>query len=380
MNTHPVNLTAAAAGAEFDRRMMRAAIAFGRRNLGLTAPNPSVGALVVRDGVIVGRGVTARGGRPHAETIAIEAAGAQARGATLYVSLEPCSHFGRTPPCADAIIKAGIARVVSALDDPDTRVAGRGHRMLLDAGIAVERIVCADEARLANLGHILRVSANRPIVTLKLAETADGFAAGDRHDQRLHITGQAANNLTQVWRLQADAIMAGIGTVLADDPLLTVRLPGLEDRKPLRVVLDSRLRMPLRSRLVQTAQDFPLVVICGVDAPREAAVQLGQLGVECVRVACGADGRIDLVAALAALASRGVTRVFSEGGPRVASQLIAGGLADETIVFTSHKPLGRGGIRSLDNSARMLLDDHSRYLLTTDSRSGADRLRIWRKV
>lgn len=380
MNTHPVNLSAAAANAGFDRRMMRAAISFGRRNLGLTAPNPSVGALVVRDGVIVGRGVTSRSGRPHAETIAIDEAGEKARGATLYVSLEPCSHYGRTPPCADAIIKAGITRVVSALDDPDPRVAGRGHRMLLDAGIAVERLVCDEEARLANLGHILRVSGNRPMVTLKLAETADGYASGDRHDPRLYITGQAANNLTQIWRSQADAIMAGIDTVIADDPLLTVRLPGLEKRKPLRVVLDSKLRLPLQSRLVQTAADFPLIVICGVDAPREAAAQLAQAGVECIRVACGAEGRIDLAAALGALAARGVTRVFSEGGPRIAAQLIAAGLADETIVFTSPKPLGRGGTRSLESSARELLADPARFTLSTDTRSGNDRLRIWRKA
>jgi len=375
MNTHPVPLPAAAARAELDQRMMLAAIAFGRRNLGATAPNPSVGALVVRDGVIVGRGVTAAGGRPHAETIAIEDAGEKARGATLYVSLEPCSHYGRTPPCADAIIKAGIARVVSALDDPDARVAGRGHQILIEAGIDVHSMVCAQEARLANIGHILRVSENRPAVTLKLAETA-----GDRHDPRLHITGQAANNRTQIMRAQADAIMAGIGTVLADDPLLTVRLPGLEARKPLRVVLDTKLRLPLHSRLIKTAADAPVLVICGAEASRDAGAALAREGVEVSRVAAGPDGRIDLRAALAVLAARGTTRVFSEGGPRVAAQLIHAGLADETIIFSAAKPLGRQGTKALDAQARAILSDPARYCLETDTHAGTDRMRIWNRV
>src|SRR3954451_6954122 len=223
---------ASAAFAE-DADFLSAAWALGGRALGRAPPNPAVGAVVVRDGVIVGRGWTRDGGRPHAETEALDDAGQAARGATLYVGLEPRSHYGKTPPCADAIIAAGIARVVSALEDPDPRVAGRGHARLRAAGIEVATGIGAEEARRANLGHILRVTQGRPMVTLKLAETADGFAASaNAHDPRLMITGQAANNRVQMMRALHDAIMIGAGTALGDDPLLTVRLPGLDKRSP----------------------------------------------------------------------------------------------------------------------------------------------------
>ncbi len=363
-----------------DVRYMRAAIALGRRWQGLTSPNPSVGSLVVRDGVIVGRGATRPGGRPHAETVAIMDAGEQARGATLYVSLEPCSHFGRTPPCAQAIISAGIKRVVSALEDPDLRVAGRGHQMLRDAGVEVVAGVCADEARRANLGHILRVSQKRPMVTLKLAETADGFAAGAEHDPRLAITGPAANNCVHVMRAMHDAIMVGVGTARADDPLMTVRLPGLEDRRPLRVVLDTELKLSPRSRLVATAGEAPLLVICGPRAPGESQARLEDAGAQVVHCRLGADGRLDLLAALRLLSERALTRVFSEGGPAVASHLIAAGLVDELVLFTNQRPLGRAGTPALSVAARAATADTGRYRLIEDARLGPDRLRRFERI
>ncbi|MDB5570262.1 MAG: ribD [Hyphomicrobiales bacterium] len=368
------------AAATDDERLMGAAIALGRRGLGVTAPNPAVGALVVREGVIVARGATRPGGRPHAETEALLAAGEAARGATLYVSLEPCSHFGRTPPCAQAIVQAGIARVVSALEDPDPRVAGRGHRMLTDAGVSLTAGVCAPEARRANLGHIMRVTAQRPMVTLKLAETADGYAAGGEHDPRLQITGLAANNRVQMMRALHDAIMVGVGTALADDPLITVRLPGLEGRKPLRVVLDTHLRSPLRSRLVATARETPLLVIAGPAASAQAQSALEAAGVSVERCAVGADHELDLAAALRLLGERGVTRVFSEGGPTVAARLIAQGLADEVVVFTSPRPLARSGVPALSPAARAGLEEPGRYRAAEDVRAGADRLRRWERV
>lgn len=364
---------------DYDRRMMMAAIGLGRRGLGTTAPNPSVGAIVVRDGVVIGRGATLRGGRPHAETEALREAGELARGATLYVSLEPCSHFGATPPCSLAIIKAGVARVVSALDDPDARVAGRGHAMLREAGVEVLTNVCANEARLANLGHILRVTAGRPMAMLKLAETADGFAGGDQHDPRLMITGQAANNRVQMMRASADAIMSGIGTVKADDPLLTVRLPGLEGHRPLRVILDTHLAISPRSRVVATAGESPVLVLCGPQASNEAEAALKARGVQVERIALDAGGRLDLAAALAALGRRGITRVMSEGGPKIASSLIAAGLADEVAIFTSPKPLGRPGTPALTAPARALLADPSRFEAVKSAQAGADLLRIWRR-
>jgi diaminohydroxyphosphoribosylaminopyrimidine deaminase/5-amino-6-(5-phosphoribosylamino)uracil reductase len=343
-----------------DRRWMDAALAFGRWGLGLTAPNPSVGALVLKEGVVVGRGVTAKGGRPHAERIALDEAGAQARGATLYVTLEPCSHTGKTPPCVEAILAAGVARVVSALEDPNPLVAGEGHRRLREAGVEVVVGVGGDAARRAHRGHILKVTAGRPMVTLKLAETADGYAAGDDHDARLRITGLAANARVQVMRSMHEAIMIGVGTAIADDPLLTVRLSGVE-AKPLRVVLDANARLPALSRLAASAREFPTLVVAGPQAPSEAVRRLGDSGVEVATVALDPSGRVDLLEALRLIGRRGVTRVFSEGGPSVGAGLIAAGLADEVALFTAEKPLGRPGLPVLDAEARAALADPSRY-------------------
>jgi len=362
-----------------DLRFMQAAIRFGRRDLGTTAPNPSVGALVVLDGVVVGRGLTCPGGRPHAETEALRDAGELARGATMYVSLEPCSHTGLTPPCAQAIIDAGISRVVTGAGDPDPRVAGRGHAMMRAAGIDVVTGVGGDEARQANLGHITRVSSGRPFVTLKLAETADGFAAGDIHDARLMITGQAAKNKVQIMRASHDAIMIGAGTARADDPLLTVRVPGLEGRNPLRIVLDGNLSLPPTSRLVATCSKLPLLVFCTEQASGEARKVLEDAGAEVVSVTATAAGQPDIPVVLKALADRGVTRLFSEGGPRVGSELIRTGLADEVVLFTSPRPINRQGVAVLSSKARERLEAPGGYTLVSDGFSGADRMRIWRR-
>ncbi len=362
-----------------DQRWMDAALRFGRRGLGLTAPNPSVAALIVREGVLVGRGVTQPGGRPHAEQVALAEAGEAARGATIYVTLEPCSHHGKTPPCAEAIVAAGVARVVAALEDPDPRVAGRGFAMLRAAGIAVEVGVGAEQARRDHRGHILRVTAQRPMVTLKLARTADGYAAGDDHDPRLAITGEAANLAVQVMRSLHEAIMVGIGTAREDDPLLTVRLPGVNAR-PLRVVLDARLELPLASRLVSTAREFPTLIVATQAAPPEREAALTAAGAEIARVAAVASGGIDLGAALRLLAARGVTRVFSEGGPRVAARLVAAGLADEVTLFTALKPLGRPGRPALDAATQGALADPARYREKDGAAYGDDRLRRWERV
>ncbi len=252
-----------------DHRAMRLALALGRRHLGCTWPNPSVGAVVVADGRIVGQAATAPGGRPHAEPLALAMAGDAARGATLYVSLEPCSHHGRTPPCTDAAIAAGIARVVTAMEDPDPRVAGRGHALLREAGIAVETGLLREEARRDHRGHVSRVTRGRPSLHLKLARTRDGFAAPSG-GERLKITGAVADGVVHLWRAHADAIMVGIGTARADDPSLTVRLPGLSDRSPLRIVLDSTLRLTPSTHLVRGARDIPTLVVTGRHTPAHA--------------------------------------------------------------------------------------------------------------
>jgi diaminohydroxyphosphoribosylaminopyrimidine deaminase/5-amino-6-(5-phosphoribosylamino)uracil reductase len=365
--------------AEQDERFMTAALAFGRRNLGLVAPNPAVGALIVKDGIVVGRGVTSSGGRPHAERNAIDEAGGQARGATLYVTLEPCAHQGRGPPCAGAIVDAGLSRVVSAMEDPDPRTAGQGHARLRQAGIEVSVGVGERLAQRAHIGHILRVRAGRPAVTLKLARTADGYAAGARHDPRLAITGEAANGRVQILRGMHEAIMIGIGTALGDDPLLTVRYPGAK-AKPLRVVLDARLRLPLRSRLGATAPDYSTLVIASHAAPAENAAALEQLGVEVARIEADQAGRLDLGAALSLLAERGVSRVFSEGGPTVGSALIARGLADEVLLFTALKPLGRPGLPALDASALANLEDRALYATPEIAHLGVDEMRAYERL
>jgi diaminohydroxyphosphoribosylaminopyrimidine deaminase/5-amino-6-(5-phosphoribosylamino)uracil reductase len=369
----------AAADPDEDLRWMEAALNLGSRSLGLAAPNPAVGAILVRDRAIVGRGVTAPGGRPHAERIAIDQARAAARGATLYVTLEPCSHFGVSPPCVDAVIAAGVARVVSAMEDPNPLVGGQGHARLKAAGIAVSVGAGAAQARRDHLGHILKVTAGRPCVTLKLAETADGFASGGSNDARLRITGPIADLRVQIMRSTHEAIMVGIETALADDPALTVRLPGV-DREPLRVVLDTRLRLPERSRLAATAADIPTLVLAGTAAPDEAARRLEGLGVMIERVPADADGRVDLHQALRTLAARGITRVFSEGGPKVAARLIALKLADAIALITADKPLGRPGVAALDAEARAALLDDTSYRPVETFAYGPDTMRFWERA
>ncbi len=357
-----------------DERFMGAAIALARRGLGLAAPNPAVGSLIVREGVIIGRGWTKPGGRPHAETEALREAGARAAGATLYVTLEPCSHHGQTAPCAEAIVNAGVARVVSAIGDPDPRVAGRGHQLLREAGIDLRLEVCAEPALRANLGHMLRVRNRRPMVTLKLALTADGFAGGLSGKPRLLISAAAANGYVHIQRAMHDAVMVGVGTALVDDPLLTVRLAGLEKRKPLRVVLDSDLRLSPQMRLAQTASDHPTLVIAGENASVRAEARLAAADIKVARVRRDERGRVDLGAGLALLAERGVTRVLCEGGPTLADALIAQELADEIILLTSATALARPGIPGLNAESLKALADPARYKSAESRRIGADSL------
>ncbi len=370
---------ATAVGPDEDLRWMEAALNLGARSLGLTAPNPSVGAILVKGRAVVGRGATAAGGRPHAERIALDVAGEAARGATLYVTLEPCSHFGASPPCADAIVAAGVERVVSAMEDPNPLVGGQGHARLRAKGIAVTVGPGAAQARRDHRGHVTRVTAGRPSVTLKLAETADGFVSGGAHDSRLRITGEIANLRVQVMRSIHEAIMIGVGTALADNPALTVRLPGV-DRKPLRVVLDTHLNLPARSRLAATARNVPTLVVAGEDAPKEASLPLADLGVVIEHVGLDAEGRVDLNEALRTLSVRAVTRVFSEGGPRVAARLVALGLADDVALIAAEKPLGRPGGPALDAQARAALLDPSRYRLVETMVYGADVMRLFERV
>lgn len=358
---------------------MRLAIALGERNLGLTWPNPSVGSIVVDESgdapVILSQGATQAGGRPHAERVALAAAGARAKGATLYVSLEPCSHHGRTSPCADAVIEAGVARVVSALEDPDSRVAGLGHARLREAGIDVTVGCLARDARRAHIGHITRVTKGRPAVALKLARSTEGFA-GSRGGPRLMLTGAIANAKVHLMRAHTDAIMAGIGTLLADDPLLNVRLPGLESRSPIRIVIDSQLRTPSSSRIVSGAREIPSWIVTTVDAPVAAEKDLVAQGVEVLRVSSDASGRVALPEALALLGTRGITRVFCEGGPELADALAEADLVDELVLVTGRSARGKGDLPALGPS----LQDRMDLLdLRAEEQIGPDLFMFWER-
>ncbi|MGJ4855122.1 bifunctional diaminohydroxyphosphoribosylaminopyrimidine deaminase/5-amino-6-(5-phosphoribosylamino)uracil reductase RibD [Labrys sp. La1] len=333
-----------------DERFMRAALALGRRGLGNTWPNPAVGCVIVRRvgdaDVIVGRGWTQPGGRPHAETQALAEAGPLAKGATAYVTLEPCSHYGRTGPCADALARGGIARVVGALRDPDPRVGGRGFDMLRRYGLEVREGVLAEEAFQAHVGHITRVTFGRPGVTVKIAVSADGKLAGPG-GRPVRITGEEASAHVHMMRAQSDAIAVGIGTVLADDPMLTVRLPGMAAQSPVRIVFDSKLRLPLASRLVQTARQVPVWVLARADAPVAPERTLVETGVEVMRIGCsalppGEGASLDLGEALRLLGTRGVTRLLVEAGPRLAAGLVEADLVEEFVQFTSPEPIGEG--------------------------------------
>jgi diaminohydroxyphosphoribosylaminopyrimidine deaminase / 5-amino-6-(5-phosphoribosylamino)uracil reductase len=331
-----------------DAALMSVALGLGRRGLGRTAPNPAVGALVVRDGdqgsVIVGRGWTQPGGRPHAETEALARAGGAAHGATLFVTLEPCCHRGKTPPCTQAIIAAQIRTVVSAIEDPNPKIAGQGHAQLRAAGIAVRTGIEAEAARRAHAGHIRRVAEGRPHVTLKLALSIDG-KVGLLPRRPVAITQQRARDRVHLMRAMNDAILIGIGTALADDPALTCRLPGMTARSPVRVVLDSDLRLPLSCGLVRTARDVPLWVVASAAAPREREQALRGCGIEVVRT--DSPTQVNLAAALRWLAARGITRLMVEGGPTVAAAMIAADLVDEIALFRSPIAIGPGGLDAL---------------------------------
>jgi diaminohydroxyphosphoribosylaminopyrimidine deaminase/5-amino-6-(5-phosphoribosylamino)uracil reductase len=361
-----------------DRRFMDLALTLGRRGLGRTWPNPAVGAVVVKDGIIIGRGWTQPGGRPHAEPVALAQAGEAARGATLYVTLEPCSHVGKSPPCADAIIAAGIARVVSAIEDPNPEVAGQGHAKLRNAGIAVDVGLMAEEAARAHAGHFRRIRDHRPHVIAKLAVSTDDKIAGPGH-KTVAITGEAANARTHLLRAQCDAVLVGIGTVLADDPLLTCRLPGMEARSPVRVVLDRGLRIPPKSRLVHSARQTPLWVVASELAEAPAAAILGANGAQVIRLGSRAPAGLDLVEVVRALAERGITRLLVEGGARITSSFVTAGLVDEFRLLRGPHTIGADGVAALDALPLTAITESQAFRVRASEILGQDTLTVYER-
>ena len=370
--------------AEHDFVFMQIAIGLSRRGLGLTAPNPSVGVVIVRfdSGLprVVGRGVTAPGGRPHGERIALDQASDLAFGATMYVTLEPCARrsiMRDGPSCTDAILCSGVRRVVIGASDPSPFAAGEGAKRLSAHGIEVVSGVCEAEAAKVNLGHALRITQHRPFVQLKLARTADGFAAG-LDGTTITITGPETNARTHLMRAHSDAIAVGVNTVLRDDPALTCRLPGLENRSPIRIVFDTHLRTPLTSTVVRTATQTPTWIIAGLDAPAQNERSLMLAGVEVMRVGASQKdtSRLDLTQALRLLADRGLTRLMLEGGPTLAEAFAEEKLIDEVTLLTGHATAGEG-LPALGGKLTALLQDADANGHIDSQKAGVDVVQIF---
>lgn len=365
-----------------DSRFMAAAERLARRGLGRVWPNPSVAAMIVRTSasghkIVVGRGVTSRPGMAHAEVNALNEAGEKARGAECFVTLEPCSHYGRTPPCSLALIEAGVKRVVIGMLDPNPRVAGRGVRMLEEAGIEVVSGVRERSVRTLYSGFALRQLKNRPSVFLKLAVSRDGFI-GRQGEGQIQISGALSMRKVHGFRAEADAILVGSGTALADDPQLTCRLPGLADRSPVRVVVDRCARLPLSSRLVRTCADVPVWLVCANDADPDRPAGLMEAGVNIIKVPA-TDTGIEPSVILSALATRGITRVMVEGGARLASAFLEADLVDDLCVVTGDLDIGEGGIAALHglDLANVIADP--KFQRVCGGHYGADRYTYLRR-
>jgi len=362
---------------DLDVRSMQAALALARRGLGTVWPNPAVGCVIVKEGRVVGRGWTQPGGRPHGETEALRRAGEGAVGATAYVSLEPCCHWGQTPPCVDALIAAGIRRVVVPLEDPDPRVAGGGLRRLHEARLEVETGLCAAEAAEVNAGFFSRLRLGRPLVTLKLGTSLDGRIATASGESQW-ITGPPARERAHALRAAHDAIMVGTGTALADDPQLTCRLPGLAQRSPVRVVIDRHLRMPPSIQLIASAREVPTWVLTSLSADPLRRRALADGGVTVIEIDGDSNGDIDLASALAALGERGITRLLVEGGGRLAAALVRARLVDRLI--WAHAPLliGNDGVPAIADLGLEVLADAPRFERLSTEIVGNDVLTMFR--
>ena len=361
-----------------DEQHMAQALALARHGLGLTWPNPAVGAVVVSPaGEIVGRGWTAPGGRPHAEAIALEQAGDAARGATIYVTLEPCAHQGRGPACAEVIAEAQPARLVVALRDPDPRTSGAGIARAAAAGIEVTEGPLAPEAMDIVLGHVYRVTHGRPAVTLKAAVGADGLVPRGE-GAPVWITGPDARAHGHLLRARSDAILVGRGTVAADDPSLTCRLPGMSCRSPVRVVLDRRLRTPRSARLFEDEM-VPVWLICADDEDQPNAETLQERGAEIIPIPVDAEGLPCVIEALERLAGRGITRVLVEGGPSVARAFLDADLIDEAVIYQGGEAVGGDGLLPFAGEGLDRLTDSGHFTASHARSFGDDRMTVWRR-
>lgn len=355
---------------------MKLALALAARGLGNVWPNPAVGCVIETNGRIVGRGWTQPGGRPHAEAMALTQAGEKAQGATAYVTLEPCAHHGDTPPCSDALISAGIARVVSATEDSDPRVAGKGHAKLRDAGVTVEAGFCEAEARRANAGFFKRIEAGQPWLSLKLATSFDGRIATASGESQW-ITGPESRRFVHSLRARHDAIMIGGGTARGDNPMLTVRGLGVA-KQPVRIVASRRLDLPLMGQLALSAKSVPLWLIHSKDADKELCKAWSGLGARLVPCDARA-GHIDPTALMQILGEAGLTRVFCEGGGAFAASLLSSGMVDELIGITAGTTLGAEGLPGIGALGVEHLVEAPKFNLVETRSLGADVMHRWLK-
>ncbi len=354
---------------------MQLALAYGSRGLGQTWPNPSVGCLIVKDGKLVARGRTGTGGRPHAESIAIEKAQQQAAGSTAYVTLEPCAHTGKTPPCTDLLAASRVARVVTPLSDPDSRVSGRGHKRLREAGVEVACGCLEREAVESHLGFLLRLRLSRPMVTLKLAHSLDGRVATST-GQSKWISGPASRRVVHSMRASHDAVMVGKGTALADDPELTPRDAGVR-HVPVRIVLDSALESHPSCKLGRSVGQGPVWICHGSSAPVDRAAVWRSAGAETIQCRDGSTGGLDPGDVMSKLAQRGLTRVYCEGGPTLAASLLSAGLVDRLICFAAGLALGATGKAMIGPLDCPEIASAPRFILQRQARVGEDVMEVW---
>ncbi|UXM93945.1 bifunctional diaminohydroxyphosphoribosylaminopyrimidine deaminase/5-amino-6-(5-phosphoribosylamino)uracil reductase RibD [Bartonella sp. HY329] len=361
---------------QMHQRFMEAAIRLGRQNLGCTAENPSVGAVIVKKingkPIIIGIGVTAVGGRPHAEPQALQQAGGSAKGATAYVTLEPCSHHGKTPPCVDALIAAGVKRVVIALEDPDPRVSGRGIARLKAAGIDVVQDIAREKAFEGLAGFLTRITKKRPFITQKLALSQDGYI-GRVGEANTPITGNLSKARTHILRAESDAILVGVGTVKIDDPMLDCRLPALEHRSPIRIVLDGHLSISVESRLVLSAKQIPVWIICNEKNDQNKQKLLEALG--CRIIPFGENIHNHLNELMEFLGREGINNLLVEGGTKVAQSFYDIGLIDRLILLKSNQKIGINGY-----AAPQFLNLRESYRQSTQKRYDDDIWCIWERI
>lgn len=352
-----------------DYAYMKIALDLSKRGLGLVHPNPSVGCVIVKDGHIIGRGWTGKGGRPHAETIALEQA-LNAEDATVYVTLEPCAHHGKTPPCAEELVRANVAEVIIATNDPDPRVSGDGIKILQEAGIQVHFGLMKAQADISHQGFFNRIELNRPLVTVKIASSADGKIA--KHEgEKTWVTGPQSRMRGHMYRANHDAIMVGIGTALVDDPMLDCRIPGLEDRTPIRIVIDTHLRIDPASKLCKTAHKIPLwIMTASFDERKYAEIEKTGARIFCLEK--DAVGQVDLHQVMTALAGEGITRLLCEGGGKLNASLIRASLVDRLIWFKSADSIGENGVDALYDIALDELDQYLKLSLLEEGQTGPD--------